>query len=233
MYPTYPSQELARIIEELAISDETTMQVLAELLFHINEYYPDGALRRYHEPQAAVMARLPMALGSNPIRLTQVYRQPGHDCYVSFFLGPLLGYELTFRVATLPAEAPPRLLSLAELKAQRQAPLPAHDFVNLLANLANHTLFTRQHFDEQRYTLHHLGGWFGNSIVALLLLPDPILGFVLTSAGTVKYIHALGISQATYDSLTSGPDAQLDQERAAGFVRAQLISNPYLITRDE
>jgi hypothetical protein len=231
MPTTNPAEELATIVEALAIDDSTTKSVLAALLRNLYLHYPGGAVRRRHEPNAAVLARLPMALGSNPIRLTQVYQQPGHECYVTFFLGPLIGYELTFRVATpLP---PPHPLSLPELLAQRRQAAPARDFVNLLANLANHTLFTGQRFDKQPYMVHHLAGWFGNGVAALLLLPDPVLGSVGTEAGPVRYIHALGISQASYEYLTDGQSEGPDQQKAADFVAEQVLTNPYLATCDE
>ena len=207
------NQELTDVKALLEIEDAMTLSVLDTLMKKIHTHYPDRACKTFHEPNASVHAKIPMA-GVNPILLTQVYRQVDHHCYVTYFLGPEIGYEMCFRIASTEEEV-------------------KQDFVNLLAQLTNQSLFHGKFFDQNAYMIHHMEDWFGSDIKAVLALTDPIFGENKLSFGIVRYIHFFGITQEEYDHLTNkGPDDNLDQGLAKTFIEKKLKDNPYLITKE-
>jgi hypothetical protein len=229
-----PGEELSRITSLLHVEDETTRSVLEALLENIHRHYHHPPLKTHYEPDAAIMAKVPMATGGNPILLTQVYKGADHSCYITFFLAPLIGYELSFRVAAQKEEEPQQFFSLADLRKNKREDPERKELLNLLINLVNHTLFSNEYYDDQLYHIKYMADWFGNSIRAVLFLKDPVLQEVHTAAGNVKYIQILGLTQQEYELLSDPENESIpDQQRAEAFIQERMQRDPYLVTIDK
>ena len=202
--------ELQALKALLEITDATTSEVVGGILDKIHETYPD-AVKSFHEPNAQTHQKIPMA-GGNPIPLVQAYRKPDHHCYATIFLGPKLGFELSFRIATTEGE-------------------PKQDYVNLLANLVNQRLFRGFDRTSGNYVLHHLEDWFGNELKGVLILPDPVFGDTKLSIGTISYRLVLGVTQPEFDALVEGAGPRsLNGVAANELVERRLVQDPFLVT---
>lgn len=208
-------KDLLNIKKELEIEDETTLYVVEELLKHCAQFYPDGTLELFFEKDAQVMAMMPMA-PVNPIDVAMVYKGKGHHCYVSMFLGPKIGYEISFRIKT---------------DAEKQC----EEFVNLLAFIANKHLRRERNFATSKYDLLDMKDWFGSNIRAVLLLEDPVFKSIDLKIGTIKYLHAFGIDETHFQQLTenTGDELKVNTEIVDTFISECLKDNPSLITTEK
>lgn len=208
-------KELQEIKKELEIEDETTLYVVEELLKHCGQFYPDGTSKLFFEKNAQTMAMIPMA-PVNPIDVAMAYKSKGHHCYVSMFLGPKIGHEISFRIKT-------------------DAAKPSEEFVNLLAFIANKHLRRERTFNTNKYELLDMKDWFGSNIRAVLLLEDTVFKSIDLKIGTIKYIHAFGIEEDRFQQLTenTGDEFKLNTELTETYINECLKDNPYLITTEK
>ncbi len=204
------NKEAAEIIKNLEIDDKTTIEVIDSLTKHISNYYPDGTVGSYFEPNASTFSMIPMA-GVSPIDAVLGYKGHDHVCYVTFFLGPKIGYELTFRI-----ESDDTTFN--------------EEFVNLLSNLANKHLRGEKDFSRDEIVFCDMGDWFGSDIKGLLFTKDPVLKELDLEIGKVEFIHAIGLTSFEIESITN--EGALDENKAKEFLSIKLKADPMLKTRE-
>ncbi|WP_028973439.1 hypothetical protein [Spirochaeta cellobiosiphila] len=202
--------DLEKIQKELEIEDETTLTVVNQLLEHFKQFYKKEAVEIFFEKDAQINSMMPMA-PVNPIDCTLAYAGDEHICYVSVFLGPKIGYELSFRINKKEA---------------------SQEFVNLLANLANRHLCDEYNFLQNKYTLLEFSDWFESNIYGLLFVQDPIFGTKQLDIGNITFVHVMGIEKDIFMSLTAGTgdEGKLDELKIESFLKEELTENPYLVT---
>lgn len=204
------NKEALEIIENLEIDDKTTIKVIDSLTRHISNYYADGIVGAHFEPNASIFSMIPMA-GVSPIDAVLGYKGKDHICYVTFFLGPKIGYELTFR-------------------HQSDDLIFNEEFVNLLSNLTNKHLRGEKNFSKDEIVYCDMGDWFGSDIKGLLFTKDPVLMELDLDIGTVKYIHTFGLTSTEIESITT--EGKLNKDKAKEFLLIKLQKDPFLKTNE-
>jgi hypothetical protein len=163
--------------------------------------------------------------GPDPLDAVSIYFHPEgpHWHYVSFGLEPVMGAELTFRLAARPEDIGGDGKTFATALA-KNAPTWPIQMLNMLAR--------RVHRTGRPFANHHW--WQGapgvlephTALRALVFVNDPTLGTVTDGDTTVQMLQVAGITTATLEDIQR--EAAAGTERAV--IDALIRTSPWMIT---